>query len=56
MKPCRSPYCECEAGKCTHDARHDPQPSTIPADASPDYSRGWKDGVKHGAWLNTSEV
>jgi len=27
MKPCRSPYCECEVGKCTHpgffDARGD---------------------------------
>jgi hypothetical protein len=26
-KPCHSPYCECEAGKCTHpgfyDARHE---------------------------------
>lgn len=28
LKPCRSPYCECEQGKCTHpgffDARHLP--------------------------------
>ena len=28
LRPCRSPYCECEAGKCTHpgcyDARHLP--------------------------------
>ena len=28
LKPCRSPYCECERGKCTHqgfyDARHEP--------------------------------
>lgn len=27
-KPCRSPYCECDIGKCTHpgfhDARHEP--------------------------------
>lgn len=29
-KACRSPYCECEHGKCTHpgcvDARHEPWP------------------------------
>jgi hypothetical protein len=30
-QPCRSPYCECDAGKCTHpgfyDARHEPAPA-----------------------------
>lgn len=28
LKPCRSPYCECTKGQCTHpgyyDARHEP--------------------------------
>lgn len=28
LRPCRSPYCECDTGKCTHpgcfDARHIP--------------------------------
>ena len=23
MKPCRSPYCECEVGKCTHPGFYD---------------------------------
>jgi hypothetical protein len=32
-----------------------PQPSTIPADAPPEVVRAWKDGVKHGAWLNTPQ-
>jgi hypothetical protein len=31
LKPCRSPYCECDSGKCTHpgfyDARDKPQPA-----------------------------
>lgn len=36
MKPCRSPYCECEAGACTHpgcyDARHEHVNSPAPLD------------------------
>lgn len=36
-RPCRSPYCECEPGKCTHpgfhDARHEPLPQEAIADA-----------------------
>ena len=31
LKPCRSPYCECDSGECTHpgfyDARDKPQPA-----------------------------
>ncbi len=31
LRPCRSPYCECDPGKCTHpgcyDARHEPLPT-----------------------------
>jgi hypothetical protein len=31
LKPCHSPYCECDSGKCTHpgfyDARDKPQPA-----------------------------
>lgn len=35
LQPCRSPYCECEPGKCTHpgcfDARHVPAPPEVQA-------------------------
>lgn len=33
LRPCHSPYCECDLGKCTHpgcyDARHLPLPATM---------------------------
>jgi hypothetical protein len=39
LKPCRSPYCECSQGQCTHpgfyDARHEPSPVPAPP-ATPD--------------------
>jgi hypothetical protein len=41
LKPCRSPYCECDSGKCTHpgfyDARDKPQPAAWVGLAPADY-------------------
>lgn len=41
LKPCRSPYCECTVGQCTHpgcyDARH--EAFTPPADEQEEIAR-----------------
>lgn len=31
LKPCRSPYCECTAGQCTHPGCYDARDEAVPA-------------------------
>lgn len=32
QRPCRSPYCECEPGKCTHPSCYDARAEPLPKD------------------------
>lgn len=45
LRPCRSPYCECDFGKCTHpgcyDARHEPWTAPASFDSTRCPSAEW---------------
>jgi hypothetical protein len=45
LRPCRSPYCECEPRACTHpgcyDARHEPVPAPTPPPRDLDPTAEW---------------
>ena len=36
LKPCRSPYCECDEGKCTHPGFYDARGEVLTAPQSPE--------------------
>lgn len=46
LRPCRSPYCECDPGKCTHPGCYDARGVTEPdeVEKSKAYLKGYGDG------------